>query len=85
MAFTVDDEGDGLDAVGVVGSGCCEYNSGRNRERMAAEVKHYPFVHHRSRRFHVILLLMIGYFSMAVKAFENKMLTSGYEEMSLSK
>ncbi|KAK6755940.1 hypothetical protein RB195_014370 [Necator americanus] len=37
-----------------------------DRERMAAEVKHYPFVHHRSRRFHVILLLMIGYFSMAV-------------------
>ncbi|CAJ0589801.1 unnamed protein product [Cylicocyclus nassatus] len=33
---------------------------------MSPEVKHHPFVHHRSRRFHVILLLMVGYFSMAV-------------------
>ncbi|RCN38751.1 hypothetical protein ANCCAN_15345 [Ancylostoma caninum] len=33
---------------------------------MTSDVKHHPFVHHRSRRFHVILLLMIGYFSMAV-------------------
>ncbi|KAJ1360010.1 hypothetical protein KIN20_018868 [Parelaphostrongylus tenuis] len=33
---------------------------------MTLEVQHHPFVHHRSRRFHVILLLMIGYFSMAL-------------------
>ncbi|EYC19357.1 hypothetical protein Y032_0024g1038 [Ancylostoma ceylanicum] len=33
---------------------------------MTSDVKHHPFVHYRSRRFHVILLLMIGYFSMAV-------------------